>query len=234
MRSKVNSLLWLVPFVSFLSGYLIVRHFSYNEIIITPNVMGRHINDAIKELSAFQLNARILAEKEDPDMPDGFIISQSPEPNHKVKPYQSVFLVITKKPQKPFVPTLYGLSLEAAQKQIKSRGLKLKTFYIENNAPFSSCIGQSLIPHQVMDDPFLIGYFSSGTSSLRICPLLKGISTKVVRDFFKNYSIDVTVYHTTMPSDSHVCESCVVVDQRPLAGSFIDLKKPVSVQLTVN
>lgn len=95
---NLKKILWLMPFASFLIGYQIINIFKNQNEIIVPNFVGKTLNQAIKVASDNNLNLRISAEKEDSQLPEGTIISQIPN-RQKIKPNQSIYLVISKKIQ---------------------------------------------------------------------------------------------------------------------------------------
>ena len=71
MLQSIKSFLWIAPFVAFLVGYQVLRFLSHTEAIEVPSIVGMHIHDAIRILSADKLNVRILDEKSDPDAQRG-------------------------------------------------------------------------------------------------------------------------------------------------------------------
>ena len=229
MRSFVQTFFWVLPFIAFLAGYQLLRSLSHVEIIEVPPIVGLHMHDAIKILSSYQLNVRILAEKEDPDMQEGIIVSQTPVAQQRVKPHQSIFVVITRKPPQPKAPVLYGLSQVQAERKAQDVGLILKCSPLESSHPQGSIIAQGPQPGEEVADKAIHGYCSAGTTSLRIVPDLKGKRVDEVISFFKQYAIKVDVRH---PDADHSCTSCTIIDQRPFAGTLIDLKKPVSISVT--
>lgn len=235
MSFKLQSLLWMVPFVCFLGGYQLLRIFTHREIIETPAVVGLHIADAIKIFSRFNLNTRILTEKEDLDLPEGIIISQSPAAGQKVKAHQSIYLVSTRHPAKPQAPRLEGLTLSQAQAVAKQENIRLKTAFLESNALQNKCFAQNVRAGEELESKNILAYFSTGTTSVRILPDLKNRLVSDVLPFLKNYAIDTVVTHAHgSPDDAeHVCDACLVTEQRPLAGTLVDLKKPLTVHLTV-
>ncbi|MBA3954767.1 PASTA domain-containing protein [Candidatus Dependentiae bacterium] len=235
MSFKLQSFLWMLPFICFLSGYQLLRVFTHREIIETPAVVGLHVADAIKIFSRFNLNTRILTEKEDSDLPEGIIISQAPAAGQKVKAHQSIYLVATRHPAKPQAPRLEGLTLSQAQAAAKQSDVRLKTAFIESNALQNKCFAQNVRPGEELESKNILAYFSAGTTSIRILPDLKNRKVSEVLPFLKNYGIETVVAHAN-PSNAdleHTCTSCIVTEQRPLAGTLVDLKKPLKVHITV-
>jgi beta-lactam-binding protein with PASTA domain len=233
MRINFSSYLWVVPFLAFIIGYQSMRWLLYAPVIQTPAVLGLHIHDAIKQLSAYQLNVRILQEKEDTNLDEGTIISQSPEPGKKIKPHQSVFLVITRKPPRLETPHVYGLSLEKIKEIAQEKGLRLKVHVLESSYPTDTCFAQLPLPKEKMDGDILTVYISAGNSAMRIVPQFKHKKLSEVIQFLAQYNIKPQIQHVFVQPEDHDCAQCIITDQRPLAGSLIDLRKPLAIQLTV-
>ena len=217
------SFLWVIPFIGFMMGYILMRGLTHTEIITVPSVMGLHLTDAIRALSSDRLNVRILAEKEDPDLNEGMILSQTPEPGTLVKPHQSIFLVITCKPLKPQAPTLLGSTLTQAQVRARSATIALQTYTLESPSPNERVIAQSVMPQRDVEGGVLTIYTSKGSTPLRIFPQLRGRKPDEVISFFGLYDI---------PVDLKGLQSGSIKDQRPLAGTLIDIRKPLVVQIT--
>jgi eukaryotic-like serine/threonine-protein kinase len=234
VRISFLSFLWILPFFCFLGGYQLVRFFSDHGIIEAPAVVGQHIHDAIKLLSQYHLNARILTEKEDNDLPEGIVLSQSPPQGQKVKAHQSVFLVVTRKPPQLQAPSLYGMTLNEATTAAQAQGVQLKAYGVESVSPQGTSIAQNAHPQDQLIDGTLTAYFSEGTTPIRVFPDLKGKKVSQVVAFLKEYGIQAKLTHTQEIEEHHTCSFCTVLAQRPLAGALISLKRPLTVQLTVH
>lgn len=228
---RITSFLWVLPFFCFLSGYQLIRLFADHSTLEAPSVVGSNINDAIKLLSTYHLNARILSEKEESDFPEGIVISQSPPHGQKIKSHQSIFLTVTRKPPKPVAVPLYGLSKEEASAMAQKKGIPLQLYGVESISPKGGCIAQNTQPQEEINEG-CIAYYSDGITPIRIFPKLIGLPLDVVTKFLRDYGIEVNVAHTQMDKD-HTCNSCTVVAQKPLEGTLVNLKKPLAVALTV-
>ena len=188
------------------------------------------MHDAIKTLSSFQLNVRILAEKEEADMPEGMIISQTPLQGQKVKPHQSIFLVITRKPPKPKVPALYGLSSEDAKTKAQEAGIQLKMYPLESTHPVGTVVAQSVQPGQESADKTMAVSVSTGMTPVRLFPDLRGKKIDEVTAFLKTIG-KYNLKHEAAEEPGHTCD-CTVTDQHPLPGTLIDINKPPVVHIT--
>lgn len=228
---RIKNILWVVPFVCFLLGYYLLSHLTAITSLVTPPLIGQHIHDAITILSDHQLNARILAQKEDSDYAPGTILSQSPQPGQKIKPHQSVFLVVAKKLHYPLAPQLIGLTQQEIQNSAKHNSLRVKFFLLESATPRGQCIAQVPAPNQPLLDQTMIVYISSGASTRRIFPDLKNLPVAQVEQFLAEYGIKPQVFYDSQKVNQ---ADYRVKEQKPLAGSLIDISKPLMVQLSVS
>jgi beta-lactam-binding protein with PASTA domain len=230
---KLNDILWALPFFCFLSGYFLLSQFLYIPSIETPSLIGKNINYAAQVLSERNLNLRIIAQKEDTDLPDGTIISQIPAKQQKVKPQQSVFCVISCHAQSIQVPNLLKQSTQQVNELIKKEKIKNKSYWLTSRQPENTCIGQIPSAQELLTQQAMTTYFSAGNKKTVLFPSLKNKSVYDVRDFLKKNNIEYTVQHIGQINAHHACDNCFVKDQKPLAGSLVDLSKPLQVQLQV-
>ncbi len=233
MLKKLQSLLWLMPFFSFFIGYQLVRFLTHTVVVVVPPLVGLHVQDAIKILSADRLNVRILGEKEDPDSPSGVIISQSPGHGKKVKPHQSIFLVITRRPPTPKTPALCGLSLEEIKAKAAQERIEIAPYFMESSYPKNSCFAQDHVPGEELDRKSLTVYISKGTNPLRVVPSFKGKTAEEVANFLKPFGIKIEFVHEGLDKD-HDCKQCLVTEQAPLPGSIIDVAASPTIKLTTS
>lgn len=237
MRFSLSSYLWIVPFLFFFMGYQALRLIFYCKEIQTPNVLGMNISDAIKKLSTDQLNVRILKEKEDSDFPCGTIINQFPEPLRKIRPQQSVFLVITSKPPALMTPNFINMPLEKVEQEAQEKSLKLKKYYIESSYPSDTIIAQMPQPGQPAIKETVEIYVSSGNISMRIFPNLKKKTISQAKQFLKDYGLNIKIDHSNLAKNedeslpAHNCNNCIVEAQIPESGTLVDIKKNFTVQL---
>ena len=229
----LSAILWLLPFLSFLAGYALVYKFSHRETVQAPTVVGLPLSQAVKILSKYTLNARILAEKEDNDLPEGSVITQSPLPGQKVKAHQSMFLVVTCHAEKSHAPLLSGLTLTEAQARAQENNIRLKTHYLQAQLPHNTCIAQDIAAQEELDTPTLLAYVSQGTTSLRIFPLLKQKKVSTVTQFLKNYGIKAII-RSADGQPVTPTKNLQVIEQYPVAGTLVDIKKLPSVHITVS
>lgn len=236
---------WFLPFLCFFAGYYTVRSIFHKKVVAVPSIIGLHITDAIKLLSNQNLNTRVLDQKYDVDMPEGIVISQSPQADYKLKEGQSIFLVITKQPDKLRAPDLFTLSKDQSDQLALKLGLNLKSYFLKPNYSQNSqtykkaiCIAQQFQPNQELDSKKMSAYFSADRTNIRIMPDIKNHSVQELKKHFKdlysvdnNYNIELIISNS---NDQNLdSKDLKVKEQRPIAGSIIDLKKLKKIYVSV-
>jgi len=227
MKYKLNSILWIIPFISFLLGYFTINLvFSVNKKITVPSVVGLQFKDAAKNLSEKNLNIRILAEKVDDDLPDGTIITQSPFET-EVKHLQSIYLTISKKPDQKLAPDFSRKEIYEINKFTQKNGIKVKSYLVPSNLKKSSCIAQFPKIDEPLEDNRITIYISNGDKKKVIFPDLRGLELQNALEFLNLYSIKPNVIENENKKQK------IITEQRPLPGSIVDLDK-INVQLKTN
>lgn len=220
--------LWLLPFICFFIGYQLLNQLYKVEKIANPNLVGQTISDAIKTCSNLNLNLRIISEQVEPNLPENTILSQ--KPNHAfIKQNQIVFVVASKKPEPQFAPNLYGLTASDIEAKLKKLAIKNKSYYLPSIAPKDTCFGQSVTPEEKLNDHKLIDYISTGHNQLVIMPSLVSCSMADIKILLDSYQIKLNikpVVDDNLPLNS-------IIEQKPQAGTIIDLNKLTQIELCV-
>ena len=226
IKLKLSNIKWTVPFFAFILGYLTVKFiFSINKTIKVPTVIGLQFKDAAKILSENNLNIRIIEEKEDDDLPDGTIITQSPY-DSEIKPLQSIYLIISKKAKKKLAPDFRQKNINEINKIARKNGIKTKSYYLPNNQKTALCIAQMPEANEPLEDNRMIIYISNGNNKKIIFPDLRGLELDNALEFLDLYSIKPTILESDFKKEK------IIKEQRPLPGSILDLEK-IKVQLKV-
>jgi len=235
---RIQSYLWIIPFISFLFGYLLLGTLFQPKEFETPAIVGKQLLSAVSILSDHKLNIRFLAQKQDPDLPQGTILSQKPLPRRKIKTNQAVYVVISKKPPKTPCPTLLNKPLESIVKELEKKNIRNKSYFLPSKHPKNSCLAQYPCPLTPLKGKNIITYVSDGNKKPVILPDFKNKKIIEVVEFLRKYEpqIKIEIIHSPSCKFDHICdENCIVSDQRPLAGSIVKLddKNPISVHLKI-
>ena len=227
---KIADFTWLVPFLCFIAGYIVMQQFFPIAVVIVPSVVGKQVHEVLPLLSSLCLNVRILDQKEEAEMPEGVILSQIPSPGKHIKAFQPLFIVTTKKPATLKAPSCVGLPVAQLLDSVKSLGITVRMYSLAHQYPVGLCFAQCPSAGEALEKNRLIVYISAGDSKPVVWPSFVGYSLEAAEYFLDNYGIKPLVVGMAVHKDQSV-----IVDQRPFAGTLLTLdeKKPLSVQLRV-
>jgi beta-lactam-binding protein with PASTA domain len=229
----LKNFFWITPFLCFFAGYQIINLLTQTDVFPAPSLVGLPIGQAIKILSEHRLNARIMMEKDEWDLPEGTVLSQTPRAHHRVKAQQPVFLVLAKKPRKQ-APDIRTRSLSDAQALAEHASLRLKTYLVPTSYPAQTCVAQFPSPGQVAQTNKMIAYVSSGAKKPQLFPDLRNLAVGQVAEWLKAYPATITAVHTRPLHPDHYCNHCIIVEQKPLPGTIIEIDKPFVVRVEVD
>jgi serine/threonine-protein kinase len=237
MVSKIMMLsrfLWICPFLSFITGYLLIGFLSGSTTVVTPSVVGQQLDKAALWLSQKNLNLRIVGHKDEADLPEGTIVSQTPSAGTAIKERQSLYLVIARKPAPLQVPNLRNKMADEATKIIETQSLQPKVVALPADIATPQCIAQYPAPEMASLDQSVIVYTIQNQKPM-IMPNLRKKSVEDVLSFLHLHGINAEILHTQPTLAGHQCTHCIITDQRPLSGSLIILNphKPLTIQLQV-
>lgn len=194
------------------------------------------IHQAVATLSNHNLNIRILNEKQDPELPNGTIVSQSPTSGTPIKPRQSVFLTLSKQPPIMKAPNCIGLNNDEITHHLNQLGLKSRIHTFDNTPyPKQSCFAQIPTPNSPLQGKTITLYQSSGQKKAILWPNFIGNPVNQIIEFLADHGIKPHITHYPPAKPGHTCDECTISDQRPLAGSLLilDENNPPYVQLRV-
>lgn len=232
----IKSYKWLIPFCGFLVGYGIAHHFFFITQVEVPLVIGKTVDQVLGIVTERNLTVRLLYYREESEIPQGTILSQIPCAYQKVKPHQSLFVVVAMRPQEKGVPDMRGKSRDIIRNELAALGIEEHCYYLPLQYPMGQCIAQIPMPGESLSVGSLVCYLADTSTERVIWPNLVGKRVEDVKEFFRLHKIDTEVIHTTAINAQHVCSHCLVVNQRPLPGAIINLTQhtqPLLVQLQV-
>lgn len=196
-KSYVKNYLWVIPFVSFLLGYLTIQLIFQPKSFKTPSIVGKNLQDAISILSKNQLNIKFIAEKEDSELPHGTILSQKPISGLAIRPNQSVYVTISKKPDKNQCPNLLNKKSEEISRILQNKKLQNRVYYLQSHHPKNSCIAQYPVPDSEIKNGIVTTYICNGQKKPVLFPDFKGKKLDRVLEFLKNNGIKAEVIDAT-------------------------------------
>lgn len=227
-------LFYFLPFLFFIIGYYSLSWIAYVSKVSMPSVVGLSLTDAMLQFSSAQLNVRILAMKEEAESEPGIIVQQIPAAGSLIKPNQRVFIVLSKQLEKARAPQLVGLSLDEARLIAKKQGIQVKVHALMSMIyPKHSVIAQWPNKNALLEEKVVHLYVCNSEEMIMIFPNFSGHPVSAVQDFCARNGIGLEIVYATTRDERSAYEQCVVKNQRPLAGSLIDLNKAVQMQISI-
>lgn len=164
-------------------------------------------------------------------MAEGIVLEQAPKARRRVRPNQYFFVTLSKHPPKIIAPDFLNQKHNFLSKQVKKMGIRTKTCWLESFYPKDICFAQTPQPGADLENRSLVTYLSSGHNRLFVFPKLEGMLVGQVQEFLKGEGIKVEVFHAKRVGSGHLCDCCRVIDQKPMAGTIVDKKLYVQLQV---
>ncbi len=202
-----------------------------NKTIEAPALLGKTVDVALVMTSAHHVYLRVTDTKTDTDLPSGTIMSQIPAAGKSIKENQTLYITITQKPVAFVMPDLYNKNETDISNLLSTTQAKLHKFYLEYDQTPGICIAQ--YPETMTVSPKeIFVYMNKESQKLVIMPDLKDKPLHEVLSFLTLYNITP---HVLSMSPDHRCDTCIIIDQRPLAGTIINVheKSIPAIQLQV-
>jgi len=229
----IKKMSWILPFLTFMIGYLFLQFFIADQSLQMPILLGKNLLEATQICSELKLNLRIVTQKEVADLTPGTIITQKPMPGKSLKPHQSIFIAITKLPDPIIAPNFIHKKNTQIETLCKEKGIKNKMYMIESSYPKDECIGQIPQPGEPLDLKKISCYISSGNLQQYLFPNFINTFLIDVLEFLKKYDISCDVYDKDQKILPPYQGNYIVINQKPLAGTFVQPNKKLYVQLQV-
>ena len=232
---KLHTILWITPFICFLSGYYLLHSLYGVTTLPTPCIMGNTVDQAVCMLSEKNLNLRIITQQIDTDLPDGTIVDQTPAPGTQIKPHQALYVVVARQPEPVHAPHCVGTNKQAIMQKLSKSAVKPQFFYLDYPYPTDHCFAQHPKPGQPLHNNKLICYIARTKRQNFLMPDLRGTPLDQAQLFFEHYPITLQVVQDTVRTNSSE-NTTYIADQRPLPGASVtfDKQHPLAIQLLIN
>jgi len=178
---------------------------------------------------------QLLADREEPDLPEGTILQQNPPVNATIKPHQPIYCVVSKK-RILTAPNCIGQKVDELASNLAQQGIAYKQVLIDSQQPQGTCIAQDPTLGSSLESAQMLLYIAKQQPVSVIVPRFTLLSVPVVKEFLEQSHATFDVVHEIPQSDGHQCSNdCIITDQRPCAGTIVsfDEKSPLHVQLIV-
>jgi beta-lactam-binding protein with PASTA domain len=230
----MKKLFYFLPFLFFIVGYYSLSWLTHVKAVQVPALVGLPLSKAVLELSEKQLNVRMLAFHEEPDLAPGTVINQIPAAGSSIKPHQRVFVVVAKEPETFKAPCLVGVPFEQAQQAAKKHDVRIKQYvFTSSQYPKNMVVAQWPHEGQPLKDKTVVVYVCSGDEPMIVFPDFYGIPVPQLQQFCSAQGIALEIKYATASDEKYAHEQCVVKNQRPLAGSLLDVSKGLKVNVNI-
>lgn len=219
IKKNKLSFIWLVPFGGFAIGYILATLFFSGRSVEVPELVGLTLVQGATRASARQLNIRVIAEKEDRDLPAGTIISQKPLAHQTAKTQQVIYVAISKCPETKKTPSLVGIPHEQATQELNKETIKSHLIPINIPATPNSVIAQCPAANEPLHEPVVL-YYAQPTAINYIFPDCTNRSLTEVLEFLAKHELKAAVTYQTPQQPDHTYH---VTQQRPLPGTVISV-----------
>lgn len=231
---RLTSYLWVLPFIAFFLGYQATRLFSGTTAFVMPSLLGKSITESLKLIAGNNLTVKIIEEREMQDLASGTVLAQTPQTGQRIKPYQTVFLTISKPKPVLTAPCLVGLSLKERERILASLAhVQVNYVYLISNTLTDNCIAQVPCAGDSLTENKLLLYISAGSQPVRLMPDFRSKTVQDTLEFLKSYMLEPCIFHAYDVGPEHTCQDCIVLDQRPLPNSAVNIAKNFKLQLRV-
>ena len=230
---KINSFLWIFPFLFFIVGYTTLSLLRGKQQISVPVLIGQTVGNATIILAEQHLNFRVLAQKEDNDLAQGTILSQIPTAGQFMRLNQAVFCVISKKTAAVLAPICVGATLSDVQNHCSRLNIIPQIFYVPSSLPGNTCIAQSPQAGEIINNKSITVYVANPGSSLVVVPSFIGSSLDSSLGTLELYQIKPLIIHAKKNTSLEANKNYTVAEQKPLAGSIIDINSLHTFQFLV-
>jgi eukaryotic-like serine/threonine-protein kinase len=190
--------------------------------VIVPDLHSLSEAQADRQLSQLSLNIRIVRSEYHPEIPKGYVISQTPRANESIKEGRTVEVVISQGARTQIVPDLKGLSLRQGRIMLRRNNLRIGQIARihtvgearETVLATTPGAGEELVEGSPVDIAVAVG----GQKQRYLMPDLAGRDLLFIREKLRNMGFRVSGVRYENHPDIF---PNTIVGQSPVPGSMI-------------
>ena len=227
--------------LSYLTLFFVGKYTSHGISVVVPELRSMTVEAADSILNPNELQVEVIDSIFMLDKKPGIIIEQNPAPNSNIKKGRKVYVVINSKMKKkvPF-PEIKDYSYRQAQTILETLGLKVSSVeYVP--AEFKSLVLYAKANGRIIDagqelevGTNVVLVVGKGISEEKIfMPSFRGLTLQEARAMSIEIFINIGVTHFDVkPVNQEDMKNYVILRQRPIAGTEVNLGKYIEVWLT--
>lgn len=229
MRTLIKKFLWLTPFACFALGYVVPYLFFNVSTTTVPHLLGKPLHTALQEAAACNLSLKLLRTQEDETLPVGTILFQTPSPQRAIRPHQTILVVTSSEPQQHTAPDCTDMPQDAAVTLLKKEAIAYTIVPVPSDTLHATVLSQEPAAGTPLNQKKLTLYISNNQQELVLFPSCINLTVQHAYEFLTLHNLTLQAQHGCNQSLS--CCQCIITEQKPLAGSYIDLKKPTTIHV---
>lgn len=225
-----------IPFFVFIAGYYCAALWWGGTAVHVPHIVGTPAHTALDLLSNHHLYPYVIGHQENLYVDEGTVIEQIPQPHTSVKPHQTVFLVLAKRPQYQRMPHFVGKSIAEVRKQAYQCHIPLREYGIASTYPVGHVIAQIPAPDTEYDCHHAVVYVAQRSETHYMLPDCAGHDVYDVVQLCKMHHIPLRIFTRdgACISDNIIPGTYTVSYQRPMSGTIIDIDNPPLLYVVVS
>lgn len=225
MRTWLKHSLWLLPFLCFTLGYWLPYLFFTVGTTTVPHLLGKSLQTSLELTSSHNLSLKLLRTQEDPTLPAGTVLFQTPSSGRSIRPHQTILIIASCLPPQQKAPACKGLTLKDATALLKKEGIHPTIVSVPSGThTANTVVAQKPLAGVPLKQPQLILYVGENKHTQVSVPSLSNLPVYQVHEFLILNGLALVADHECN-QDMTTC-TCIIQEQKPLAGSFIESKKP--------
>jgi beta-lactam-binding protein with PASTA domain len=232
-KKNIEQCLWLVPFLASAAGYFFISYKFQSKTIKTPHFIGLSLHQAMLSSANQNIRLQIISEKEYAHVEPGTIIDQRPCPGFSIKEKQSVHIITARAPEEKKAPDILNKTIKNIAVICEKARIKNKQYLIPSNNATDICIAQIPQVGEAIKDNKIITYIAQPHTPFFVLPNFSGIALGDVITFLKEQAVSFSVYEKSIKLQPPYPTQKIILNQKPLVGSFIKLDLSTHIQLQI-
>ena len=229
-RPKSRAALWIALAVLAVVAAAAAAWFFSSQIkVVVPDVTGTTQAEAQATLQASGFKMVVAGQTPSTDVPAGAVVSENPAAGTKVRSRSEIGVTLSKGKPVATVPSLSGLTLDAASSAIVSAGLAVGSVTNQNNSTFpaGTVISQSPLSGEKLTAGNRVDLVVSAGQAQVTVPEVRGKTRAAASTSLTSLGLVVSVgtVFSTQPTG-------IVVSQGPTAGSTVTKGSTVTISVS--
>ncbi|HEB75948.1 MAG TPA: PASTA domain-containing protein [Nitrospirae bacterium] len=225
MKGFIRATLYISLFIlmAIVSSYVTFWVLGSKKTVTVPDLRGRSLVEANKELLSKRLYLKIGGEDFSTDVPTGYIIRQDIPPDNKIKEGRTIRVIISKGPRIYYMPAFVGLNLDEAKELAMKKNIKIRKILKVHSDSFDKgiVIAQRPAPEEKGSDSITLLLSRGPFKTVYVCPDFTTMSLDEAKTLADRMGIELEL----------IDYGSLIAEQTPPAGSIIKRGDSIKLRL---